>query len=69
MNKKSYPIRSFLTAVIERDEDTAKVAIHSEIHVNRVCELPHSYSPQFTDTEILADRDFRKFVDNRYGTI
>ena len=66
---KSYPIRPFLTAVIERGDITTKVAIHSTIHVNRINELPHSYSPQFTDDEILRDRDFRKFVDSRYGTI
>lgn len=67
MSEKSYKIRSYLTAVIKRSEETTKVEVHSIHHTNKIIEMPHSYQPNFTDAEILSDRDFQRFITSRYG--
>lgn len=67
MSEKSYKIRSYLTAVIKRSEETTKVEIHSTRHTSKILEMPHSYHPSFTDGEILSDRDFLRFINSRYG--
>lgn len=69
MQKNSYKIRSYLTAVLTRMPDNVEVEFHSTVHVEKVCKMTISYSPDFTDAEITRDADFIKFVNSRYGVL
>ena len=62
MDKTSYNIGTFLTAVLVRSEEKVEVEFHSDIHTNKVSTMTVSYSSDFTDEEILKDRDFLKNV-------
>jgi hypothetical protein len=53
---------SWLSVRIETDVDNCKwVTIVSHIHLNQETLLPHCYSHEFTDSEILRDSDFLKY--------
>lgn len=67
MSKASYEIRSNLTAVIDRTGENVTVEIHAPLHVNKIVTVPHCYSLAFSNSEILRDSHFRKFIDSRYG--
>lgn len=58
---------SYLSIEIKRDEVTARVFVHSKIHVIEVKEIPHSYSLEYSDSEILLDPDLYRAICNMYG--
>lgn len=55
---------NFIDVEIVRDsiQNNATVTIYSKIHKTKVYTLPHCYSLDFTDYQILNDPDFIKYV-------
>lgn len=50
------------------ENDTVKVEIHSRIHVNKVIEMPNSWSAEFVrDRPNQFMGDVLHFIVNRYG--
>lgn len=56
----------YLQIEIVRSEADVRVLVHSKIHVTKTKEMPHSYSTEFSDADILNDPDFIKAVCNMY---
>lgn len=52
---------SWLSVDIETIEGSKFVTIRSTIHQTKEFLLPHSYSVEFKDAEILRDSDFLKY--------
>lgn len=65
MKTNVYAVGSYIKVEITERFSTKYVTIHSKIHVNGSCLLPHSYSNEFTDSMILQDSDFFKYL-SRY---
>lgn len=48
--------------VITQEDGSKKVEVHSTIHVNKVTKLGSTYSNEFSDLEIVNDKDITKAV-------
>ncbi len=53
--------------VTDNKTNTKYVFFHSRIHVNKKVELFPCFSTDFTDAEILRDRDLLTNIYSRYG--
>lgn len=58
---------SYLSIEIKRDDYTVRVFVHSKIHVDKIKQMPHTYSLEFTNEEILNDADLYKAICSMYG--
>lgn len=58
---------SYLSIEIKRDEHTVRVFVHSKHHVDKIKQLTHTYSLEFTNEEILNDADLYKAICSMYG--
>ena len=58
---------SYLSFEIRQQGDTKHVYVNSTIHVNKQLKLPHSYSLDWSDEEILNDVDLFNFIKKAYG--
>lgn len=63
----SFELPSYLSIEIKQVGDSKKVFIHSTIHVDKVKEIPFSYSSEFTDGHILNDAALYRKIANLYG--
>lgn len=53
---------------IKRENGSAKVIIHAPMYKNKIWTMAHSYkSDEFTDWEIVRDRDFVRVMINYFG--
>ncbi|ARB10919.1 hypothetical protein POP72_003 [Pectobacterium phage POP72] len=62
-------LQSFYHITIEQDEDGKHVTFHSRIHVNRENTCPITWCKEYTDFEILNDRDLITWVSRSYGEV
>ena len=63
----NFQLPSYLSIEIKKDGDTKYVYVNSTIHVNKQLEVPHSYSLDWSDEEILNDIDLFNFIKKAYG--
>jgi len=64
---KGETLQHWLTIAIIRNEDGAHVETRSTLHVNRANPVPFSWGHEFTDAQILNDKDLLRKVYERYG--
>lgn len=67
MNGKN--LQSFYHITIKIEKGSKFITFHSSIHVNKAVECSICYGLEFTDMEILNDKDFVNWVHNRYGVV
>ena len=63
----NYQLPSYLSIEIKQQGDTKYVYVNSAIHVNKQLKVPHSYSLDWSDEEILNDVDLFNFIKKAYG--
>lgn len=54
-------------AIIREEEGSARVEFRSTIHVNKVSPVTFSWGAEFSDREILNDRDLLKSAYQKFG--
>lgn len=65
---KGEQLQHWLTIAIDRNENgTATVTTCSTIHVNREVPVTFSWGKEFSDADILNDKDLIRVVYERYG--
>lgn len=63
------PLQAFYSIRIETVDDTKIVTFCSKIHLNKEVQIPHCYSAEFTDEQILNDFDLKSVVLRRWGNV
>lgn len=66
-SKHPVPYGVKVSVEIERKGNTAWVHVHAPLYVRKHWTMPHQYSTQFTDGEILRDHTFQTVLINAYG--
>lgn len=61
------PLQPWYSITITTEGDTKFVYFHSRIHVRNTVRMNPCFSVQFTDHEILRDRDLITNITNHYG--
>lgn len=69
-----YPTKYGIDVSVEilrdTETDTAQVKVYAPMYKNKEYILSFSFtSSQFTDREILRDRDFNRVMSQSYGTL
>jgi hypothetical protein len=65
-----YPTKYGLNVSVEivRDNQHAQVKVIAPIYINKEWLMPHSYSLEFSDHQIMHDSDFIRVMLNHYPT-
>lgn len=65
------PLQPFYYIVIKRDpiKDCATLEFHSRIHTTKVGKPSFCWSCEFSNKEILRDKDLVTWIINRYGNV
>lgn len=66
LNIRNLQLPSYLSIEIRQQGDTKYVYVNSTIHVNKQLKVPHSYSLDWPDEEILNDVDLFNFIKKAY---
>ena len=64
---RTLQLPSYLSIEIIQQGNSKHVYVNSCIHVNKQLKLPHSYSLDWSDEEILNDVDLFNFIKKTYG--
>lgn len=64
---RNLQLPSYLSIEIRQQGNSKHVYVNSTIHVNKQLEVPHSYSLDWSDEEILNDVDLFNFIKKAYG--
>lgn len=66
-HKTSFGLDVSVEIVRDAETDTARIDVHAPIYMCKLWTMPHSYrASQFTDAQILKDRDFVTTMCNHY---
>ena len=66
-SKLPVPYGVNVSVEIERKGNTAWVHVHAPLYLRTRWTMPHQYSAQFTDSEILRDQTLQTVLINAYG--
>ena len=64
---RTLQLPSYLSIEIRQQGNSKHVYVNSTTHVNKQLKLPHSYSLNWSDEEILNDVDLFNFIKKIYG--
>ena len=62
-------LKHYLSIKIDRSGRSVRVFVLSDFHVNKENEVSFTFSKEFTDYEILFDKQLARWVESRYGYI